>query len=108
MATVADKLPKVGRVRLVGPGPALVLEDDETGARAWLPPSDLDRLRLGEVARLYRIAEDGAAVPAGHAVEAPSGAAFHVVICGRPYLAIAAQVRHALRVGCRAALFRAD
>lgn len=101
-------LAKVGRVRLVGDGPALLFEDDETGARAWLPPSDLAPLRLGEVARLYQIDEQSEIRPAGYAVEAASGATVTVSIAGRPYLVIASQLRSALRNGHKAALFRAD
>ena len=93
---------KCGRVRVAGP--SLVVEDDDTGMQGWIPPEDVDKVLLGDAARIYRLTDDGP-VPAGHLVEAPGGRSISVLMGGCRYLAISSQVRTAIKYRHQAALF---
>lgn len=94
---------KCGRIRVVGR--SLVVEDDDTGLQGWIPPEDLEQILLGGAARIYRLSDDDRPVPAGHLVEAPGGRSISVLLSGCRYLAIASQVRTAIKYRSRAALF---
>jgi hypothetical protein len=93
---------KCGRVRVAGP--SLVVEDDDTGMQGWIPPEDVDKVLLGDAARIYFLTDDGP-VPAGHLVEAPAGRSMSILMGGCRYLAISSQVRTAIKYRHQAALF---
>lgn len=99
-----DALVKCGRIRLAGP--ALVVEDDAAAVQGWVLPEDLEQILLGGAGRIYLLGDDEP-IPVGHLVETPAGRSISVVLAGRHYLAIASQVRSAIRCRHAAALFRA-
>ena len=95
-------LVKCGRVRVAGP--SLVVEDDDTGMQGWIPPEDVEKVLLGDAARIYRLTDEGP-LPAGHLVETPSGKSMSILMDGCRYLAISSQVRTAIKYRHQAALF---